>query len=672
MQGVSGRIQDSSLMFSSAEAVQPLSSSLPYRADVDGLRAIAVIAVVVYHAFPALLPGGFVGVDLFFIISGFLISSIIFKKLEEGTFSFREFYARRIQRIFPALIIVLCASYVGGWFVLPAPDFKRLANHIEGGIGFFSNFLLMKESGYFDAAAETKPLLHLWSLAIEEQFYIFWPFFSWLALRRKQTRLTLVLSGVVILFGITVLLGQSGSESAGLYYSPQTRCWELLIGAALAAMPDSTTNQRQWGFLEKLLRFPASGALTQANLKASAGTFLVLVSLFFITKETVFPGWWALLPTLGSALIIAGGRGAWINDSILSSRILVWIGLISFPLYLWHWPLLSFARIIATETPSVTVRAAMVCLSVVLAWLTRKCIEQPIRFSDVVRHKTAILLVTMLAIAAVSQFTFMRQGLSFRYGKPELDMRRGRLDCVDREKDSGCAFGNPSAKKLVLVWGDSHAEHLTNALRLTLGNQYRFRSVVSGSCFMGEHILIRKKENPQECTAAMQQLQTLRNENIYAIIRSQRWHGYGMTDKAEIERAIDDTLHAYGFHPEKMIIVGASPDVDIECAVANYYARPSAEKRACRDINKVKSQIRTFTSVTQAMHVPANVSFLYPYDILCPHDICTVIQGRSAYFSDTNHLSTPGAMLLMPYLGNLLKQTDGLHADGKRPPGSLS
>lgn len=203
-----------------------------YRPDIDGLRAVAVLSVVAFHAFPAWMKGGFIGVDVFFVISGFLISTIIFENLDRGTFSFADFYARRIKRIFPALLLVLIASFAFGWFLLLADEFKQLSNHIVAGAGFVSNLVLWSEAGYFDNSAETKPLLHLWSLGIEEQFYIVWPFVLWFAWKRKLNLLTLTVIVSLISFGLN--LKGIKQDSVATFYSPQTRFWELLSGSILA------------------------------------------------------------------------------------------------------------------------------------------------------------------------------------------------------------------------------------------------------------------------------------------------------------------------------------------------------------------------------------------------------------------------------------------------------
>jgi len=232
----------------------PLSrpSSLPhptYRPDIDGLRAIAVLAVVLYHAFPSALPGGFVGVDIFFVISGYLISTIIAGGLQTGQFSFATFYARRVKRIFPALLLVLGATIAAGWYVLMSDEYTELGKQVTGGAGFVSNFLLWSGSGYFDSTAETKPLLHLWSLGIEEQFYIFWPLLLWAAYRCRFN--VYAVAGLLALLSMGLNLALVKTHPVATFYSPLSRCWELFAGAMLAfatlrAQAPLAATTRQW------------------------------------------------------------------------------------------------------------------------------------------------------------------------------------------------------------------------------------------------------------------------------------------------------------------------------------------------------------------------------------------------------------------------------------------
>ena len=211
-------------------SVNPSHAS--YRPDIDGLRAIAVLSVVLFHGFPQIFKGGFIGVDIFFVLSGYLISRIIFEQLNQGRFNFLDFYARRIKRIFPALLIVLAVAYLAGWFTLLADEYGQLGQHIAAGAAFISNFVLWGEAGYFDNSSHTKPLLHLWSLGIEEQFYIVWPLLLWLAAKLRFSLFALT----VILAGLSFYLNVNGkkSDAVATFYSPQTRIWELLLGSSLA------------------------------------------------------------------------------------------------------------------------------------------------------------------------------------------------------------------------------------------------------------------------------------------------------------------------------------------------------------------------------------------------------------------------------------------------------
>ncbi|WP_027921481.1 acyltransferase family protein [Pseudomonas sp. URMO17WK12:I12] len=375
-----------------------------YRPDIDGLRALAVLSVVAFHAFPSIIHGGFVGVDVFFVISGYLISSIIFGSLEKNSFSFGEFYSRRVNRIFPALLLVLAASWVFGWFTLLADEYMQLGKHIAGGSVFLSNFVLLGEAGYFDNTAETKLLLHLWSLGIEEQFYLIWPLLLWAAWKVRLNALLLVVITAAISFALNIAFIQS--DSVGTFYSPQTRFWELLVGSFLAYM---TMNK------DKIFpNWRAESSLVLRNIQSIIGVACLAVAFAVITKADKFPGWWAILPTAGAALIIAAGPSAWFNRVILSNRVFVWFGLISFPLYLWHWPLLTFARIIESAVPSVTVRCLAVLLAIVLSLITYRFVERPLRTGGRGTKKTAVLIGFMVVTGIAGYLTYSHAGLPNR------------------------------------------------------------------------------------------------------------------------------------------------------------------------------------------------------------------------------------------------------------------
>jgi peptidoglycan/LPS O-acetylase OafA/YrhL len=455
-------------------------SSLKYRADVDGLRGVAVLAVLAFHYSSGRLPGGFVGVDVFFVVSGFLITSII---LRPG-FSFSAFYARRVRRLFPAVAVLLVGVLAFGWFALPPGNYEQLGKHTAAGAGFVSNLILWGESGYF--GSDEKPLLHLWSLGIEEQFYLAWPLLLRLSRLWPRGPLALCMCVSVISFAASVVL--STTDLAAAYFSPLSRFWELSLGGVLAVLGPTVLPERLRG------------------LSSGAGIFLILSSAFIITGSDPFPGWRGLLPVGGTWLMIAAGPGALFNRSLLSTRPLVWMGLISYPLYLWHWPALAFARIMVGDYPSRTLRAALVLASFVAAWLTYRLVERPARAGG---RKTVYLLCGSVALVGIAgYFVFRAQGVPSREGEkgayqayftnnpPEIRFatRHGLLDAyrigcdfydsrqvnVRDEIDASCY--TPATRDAVFIWGDSHAAQLNYGLSRTLPPETSLLQVATSGC----------------------------------------------------------------------------------------------------------------------------------------------------------------------------------------------
>jgi len=390
-----------------------------YRSDIDGLRAVAVLAVVACHTFPNRLSGGFIGVDIFFVISGFLISTIIFENLKQGTFRFTEFYSRRIRRIFPALITILVSVLVIGWFLLIPEELNELGRFLAAGAGFVTNFTLQEQKqGYFGNSSQSNPLLHLWSLGVEEQFYIVWPIFLWFAWKCKLNQLKFIVIIAFVSFAINIYGAMT--NPAAIFYLPQTRFWELMCGSILAWLVINKHNERINQKIEiyrKLTRFvhseySESNFRTFPNVLSLLGVFLILFGFVFFDSSMIYPGLWAVIPVLGTVLIILAGPGAWINNKVLSQKVLVWFGLISFPLYLWHWPLISFAWIINPQPPSASVRAVAVFLAIVLAWLTTILIEKPLRYGNLrIPLKVVSLCATTILIVLVG-FALSHMNLS--------------------------------------------------------------------------------------------------------------------------------------------------------------------------------------------------------------------------------------------------------------------
>jgi peptidoglycan/LPS O-acetylase OafA/YrhL len=513
-----------------------------YRSDIDGLRAIAVLSVVAFHAFPKAMTGGFTGVDVFFVISGFLISTILYGSLERNQFSLIDFYGRRIRRIFPALILVLASCFAAGWFVLLPDEYAQLGKHMAGGAGFVQNFVLWGESGYFDNLAETKPLLHLWSLGIEEQFYIFWPLILWAGYRLRFNLLAITLLLAITSFVLNIRGINVTKDLIATFYAPQTRFWELLIGATLAYLSlHSQVIMNKWSVLSAT----KVSSHAWANIRSTLGVLLLVLGFVLTNKKSAFPGWWALLPAIGSVLILSAGAQAWINKTVLSNRVLVWFGLISYPLYLWHWALLSFARILEGGVPSEWVRAVLVVASIALSAATYYLVEKPIRFGKHLKAKTVTLILLMGVVGFVGYNAYQREGLGFR----EI----GRLNVLNEESirfnhadqlDQRCAEQYHSAWWCKLDSSDSPSialigDSFANAYYEGLNEQYK----LIGKSLLGLGVVrcppltgletVSPGHSKWKCNHVYEPIfeKISKNKEISTVILAANWHWYILGDR---------------------------------------------------------------------------------------------------------------------------------------------
>jgi peptidoglycan/LPS O-acetylase OafA/YrhL len=461
---------------------------LSYRKDIDGLRAIAVLSVLAFHITPALCRGGFVGVDIFFVISGFLISSIIYKELESGSFSIIEFYIRRICRIYPALFAVLCFVSVAGWIFLSPSDFVGLGKQILGGSTFSANFVLWWQSGYFSPEAALLPLLHLWSLGVEEQYYLIFPLICMAFYGSKSRRTLPAVFLAIAAVSMALNVAFVTEYAAATYFLPYARLWELFIGAGLSLFLQRNSQASQQTQLAAKWRHGA-GFL---------GIALLVISIFGIDRFDAFPGWWALLPTIGAALMLVAGQTSWVNRYVLSSKPAVFVGLISYPLYLWHWPLLSFMRIATTDWGvkfSSLQKGSIIFLAFLLAYLTYRFIELPIRHVKLKerRQRGALWLLGSVSLTGVfGLLVILTGGFPSRLPSavvaldhdftPEVSASWREGTCFLRPDQSVASFSSEcvdTAEKrpgqpLVLVWGDSHAADLLPGFR-ALQDQQKVR-----------------------------------------------------------------------------------------------------------------------------------------------------------------------------------------------------
>lgn len=460
-----------------------VTSKKLWRNDITGLRAIAVIPVLLFHAFPELIPGGFFGVDVFFVISGYLISGIIFKEFLNNTFSYRVFYEKRIRRIVPNLLLLLMSvSFVGYLFLLP-DEYINLGKHIYSSAAFYQNFRLLDEVGYFTEDALRKPLIHLWSLAIEEQFYIVFPIICWSIWHFTRSKKNIGLAVFSITFSSLILCFLTQDVNFNFYF-PFNRFWELGAGINLA-------------YLEIFCSFDTKTVPKGfRNFLSVTGLGAILTPMFLGTGEMVHPGWITLFPVLGSLLLILAKPDAIVNRKLLSWRPMTFIGLISYSLYLWHWPLLSYLFICVPESYTISKLIAL-GLSFVLSTIIYLLIENPIRRCEKIGNfSTSLLLfIGLIFIAIMGQSIKYTQGLPNRYGSPLLNTVNsiravGEWDAFNEAQKieyHGIEISTPdkSSFPTIIFAGDSHAvQYYLRADYLSKVNGLNVGFIGRGGCFV--------------------------------------------------------------------------------------------------------------------------------------------------------------------------------------------
>ena len=394
-----------------------------YFKEIDGLRGIAIILVLLFHFFPDQVSGGFIGVDVFFVISGYIITSIIIKELKNKEFTFADFYTRRIRRLFPALISVYTALLFLGCVLLTTKEYSALGRHIFFGGIFGSNFLLASEIGYFDDTALLKPLLHLWSLAIEVQFYLFWPLVIFILYKIQKKFLFLLF--VIVLSSFIFNVYEINYTKAQSFYIPTVRFWELGLGGILASIEIFNFS------LSKVGRNVLNE--NSYNFLAIIGFLLILFPSFFYKKSGLYPGVYALAPTLGAVLIIITASKSYFCQYFLSGRLIVFFGKISYPLYLWHWPLYSLSTIVITEDIKLIFKVSLILLAVFISWITFKFIETPLKTVKNHGREALILFMFLFLISSLGFYIHINKGEVF--GK--------KNDVVSEYYETTTIYGSP-------------------------------------------------------------------------------------------------------------------------------------------------------------------------------------------------------------------------------------
>lgn len=646
---------------------------MTYRKEIDGLRALAVLPVILFHGGFHTFSGGFVGVDVFFVISGYLITSILLSELSQGTFSLVGFYERRARRILPALFFVILAIFPFAWYWLLPQDMQSFSQSLIAVSLFASNILFWATSGYFDTAAEIKPLLHTWSLAVEEQYYVFFPLFLLLAWRWGKRTIVTLLAIVALISLLLADWGATHKPMATFYLLP-TRGWELLIGAMC-----SLYLSRQ--------RLPALPARYGEALGA-LGLGLLCIAVFLFTPQTPFPSLYALVPTLGTALIIlfAGPHNA--TGRVLSTPWLVGIGLVSYSAYLWHQPLFALAKHRSIDMPAQTTIAGLMLLSFLLAYVSWRFVETPFRNKQQFSRRQIFNMAVAgsLAIALLGLAGHLTQGFAFRNPLFQSMLAihtvenspchtHGRRSAVQIEQGDICTLGS-DIPPTVAVIGDSHAGALFEALKQAGQQQkFAFYAFSGGFCVPIEDFRLSAYQTP-DCIETTRQAYAaiIRNPDIHTVVLAAEWANYteGNRDdgsgiehpavlvadkfgqavttdqnKAIFARALTASVYTLQAAGKAVMIVKPVPEFNRRVMDTLFKIRLFGESSAWTPtISKQQYLARNANVLAVFQQIP-HVDFIESASLFCHDNLCNSVDnlGRPL-FSDSNHVSEYGAGLI--------------------------
>lgn len=690
-----------------------------YRPDIDGLRAVAVLAVVLYHASKHLLKGGFVGVDIFFVISGYLITGILIKTFdrqrngEQGIsplFGLISFYARRVRRIFPVLIVVLICCIIFGRIFLFPDEYELLGKHIAAGSVYISNLVLWQESGYFDVSSDLKPLLHLWSLGIEEQFYIFWPLIILLCIKLKSKLSVLIFILTMVSFLVNLVYVDVNPVTD--FYSPMTRFWELAIGGLISSL--QYHNSPVWikiakkigNFLGRFgfLSLKNSDKISLCrNLLSFLGILTIIFSITVINTSLSFPGAWALFPTIGASLIIIAGSDAFINRRLLSIKPVVFIGLISYPLYLWHWPLLSFARIIYGDNPPQSLRISLVLAAIFLAWITYRFVEPPLRWGKHGRIKAVILLLCLLTLGGAGLLIQKNHGYHVDVTASEQNHINRMLELDRIVSDSGkrcvlqfphwglsdwtdesCAMQSDGSSIDIAVIGDSHAGHLFAGLVSPEVNRNRHKvAVFPASCNLP---FIDLTSGPATGAWSYRQKSHLlhkeayrfiiENKNISTVVMAHNpvCSYSSLYDNSDLTQTDKDTILRNGAkrtfdmlkqNNKRVVLVLNSPIFSVSpnaCRVRpfNLDFKPASCVATRAELNSYTARIWYNSLVKDIVKDYDNIYIFDAMDSLCDDTGCPMVRDGRLMYKDIGHLNNEGSIAvgrdLIRFIDNIDKE----------------
>jgi peptidoglycan/LPS O-acetylase OafA/YrhL len=637
-----------------------LNNNFKYRPDIDGIRAIAVLMVLVVHAYPASLPNGFVGVDLFFVISGYLITSILCRELTQGSFSIRDFYVRRINRIFPALLLVLIfCLFIGPWILYPT-EFGSLSKSAFFSTLFAANVHFYLESGYWDVASKLKPLLHLWSLGVEEQFYLLWPLILLATIRTKRSLVAVCLA--VIFLSLTVNLVITSKNQPAAFYLPFGRFWELSAGGLLACI--------QWT-RNSMTGKSRPGTGVDPRLRSGAvwlGIGLLLATQFFPINPGKFPGSYAIVVVFGAVLILLAGPDAWLNRKVLSSPAMVYVGKLSYPLYLWHWPLLVFGRLLGDGHLSSSHRNTAVLASVVLAAFTYHGVERQLLRRVSRKGVLASVLGVLMAITGLLAYL----GLSGLLTPSAASRINAPLDSY--EKPNIVSHGK------VHLLGDSNAGHFHYGLSLLYGDRVEVTAVPGWPYLDGvkyrddftphyEH-----KGSPELTERALQRIEA--DAEIRLVILSTAYLMYFPSDNLRsvesvvpmetsaqaYEKGLRRTIKRLLAKDKKVLLVKSVPTYPMLSTVmaCSSEVRPPLRLRptSCERPRKlVETERREYDAmVARVINGLDGVSVYDTLNDLCDSQICYVNRNGVQMYIDSGHFTTAGSQIMGAALGRLVEE----------------
>ena len=611
---------------------------MDYRREIDGLRALAVLPVILFHAGFETFSGGFVGVDVFFVISGYLITTIILAELEQGKFSIVNFYERRARRILPALFLVMLVCIPFAWFWLLPSDMKDFSENLVAVSVFASNILFWRESGYFDTAAELKPLLHTWSLAVEEQYYVLFPLFLMLFWRLGK-RSILVMLGLVFVASLAVAEWAAYAKPAAAFYLLHTRGWELLIGA-FAAFYLSKANRKEFG--------KAVG-----EIGGWLGVALILYAVFAYSKATPFPGLYALVPTLGTVLVILFATQQTTVGRFVGNKAFAGVGLISYSAYLWHQPLFAFARHRSLTEPSHTVFLVLSVLALALAYLSWRYVEAPFRKRGNVSRGLIFSLgfVFTSLFIAIGYFGYVKNGFESRFervlsgdiGHIEFHkyIDEQYFDCEPKVVAENalswdgflrCKQSRQGTPEIVLL-GDSHAEHLFLGLAEYIPSKNIAFYILAAKPYVDssefKHIFneLLNNSTPQHIILTM-------DFGRVDSVGTGLYEGFSGTIKALLKAG------------KTVSLVGDIPRFNQDPGLCVYSLSTQSRSSCVLSRDDVERQSSAYDGILKRLANEYDLTYISIDENFCVDNSCGMAKGDTILYRDNNHLNIIGSKLV--------------------------